>query len=76
MDVNALGCSKLTDRAVRITMAATRLTRPAADELLARADWHVKTAIIMQRLGMDAAAARARLDASGGNVRRALETPS
>jgi N-acetylmuramic acid 6-phosphate etherase len=53
-------------------MAATGLNRPAADELLARADWHVKTAIVMQRLGLDAAAARARLDACGGHVRKAL----
>lgn len=72
VDVNARGCAKLTDRAIRITMRATALSRQAADALLVRADWHVKTAIVMQRLGVEPAGARARLDAARGSVRQAL----
>lgn len=72
VDVNARGCSKLTDRAIRITMRATRLDRAAATDLLERANWHVKTAIVMHGLKIGAEEARRRVDAGGGFVRRAL----
>ncbi len=72
VDVNARGCAKLTDRALRTTMAATRLTRTEAHDLLERADWHVKTAIVMHRLGVSAEQARARLAACEGHLRRVL----
>jgi len=75
VDVNARACAKLVDRAIRTTMSATGLERAAAEELLERAEWHVKTAIVMQRLGVDAAAARARLRQCGGVVRRVLGAP-
>lgn len=73
VDVNARGCEKLTDRAIRTLMCAAGLDRAAATELLADADWHVKTAIVMHRLGVDLAEARRRLAAAGGFVRRVLE---
>jgi N-acetylmuramic acid 6-phosphate etherase len=72
VDVNARGCAKLTDRAIRTAMAATGLGRAAATALLERADWHVKTALVMYRLGLDAETARRRLTAAGGHVRRVL----
>ena len=72
VDVNARGCAKLTDRAIRTTVAATGLSRKAAAELLERAEWHVKTAIVMQHLSIDAGAARQKLTAAGGFVRRVL----
>jgi N-acetylmuramic acid 6-phosphate etherase len=72
VDVNALGCDKLTDRAIRTTMAATQLSRDDARMLLARADWHVKTALVMHRLGVSAAEARQRLAAAEGHLRRVL----
>ncbi len=74
VDVNARGCAKLTDRAIRTTMAATMLDRAAAAALLERAAWHVKTAIVMHHLGIDADAARRRLAAVDGSVRRVLGT--
>jgi N-acetylmuramic acid 6-phosphate etherase len=73
VDVNARGCAKLTDRALRITMAATGLAREPAAALLAEADWHVKTAIVMQRLGVTGDEARRRLAACDGHLRRVLE---
>jgi len=72
VDVNARGCSKLTDRAIRTTMAVTRLSRDEARALLERADWHVKTAIAMHGLGVDADEARRRLAACDGQLRRIL----
>ena len=73
VDVNARGCAKLNDRAIRITSAATGLPRDAARAMLERADWHVKTAIVMQRLGFDRDAARRRLELCDGHLRRALD---
>lgn len=72
VDVNALGCAKLTDRAIRTVAAAASLSRGDAEALLKRADWHVKSAIVMQRLSIGAAEARARLEDCGGSVRRVL----
>jgi N-acetylmuramic acid 6-phosphate etherase len=72
VDVNARGCAKLTDRAIRTTMAATQLSRAAAQALLERADWHVKTAIVMHRLNLSADEARRRLAACEGHLRGVL----
>jgi N-acetylmuramic acid 6-phosphate etherase len=63
-------CEKLRDRGERILMETMGLTRPAAAELLEQAGGHVKTAIVMGRLGLDATAARARLDAEHGVIAR------
>jgi N-acetylmuramic acid 6-phosphate etherase len=61
-------CEKLRDRGQRILMETLDLDRPDAAALLERAGGHVKTAIVMGRLGMDRDAARARLAASGGVI--------
>lgn len=63
---------KLRDRAERIVISICGLERDAARELLTRANGSVKLAIVMQRLGVDAAEAAARLDRAGGVVRRVL----
>jgi N-acetylmuramic acid 6-phosphate etherase len=65
--------AKLRDRSRRIVMAAARTSEAKAAGLLAAAGGEVKTAIVMGRLGVPAAAARQRLAAAHGHVRRALE---
>jgi len=72
VDVNARGCAKLTDRAVRTLVATTGLSRDDATRLLEQADWHVKTAIVMHGSHVPADEARRRLTACGGSVRRVL----
>lgn len=64
--------AKLADRAERIVMEVTALSREDARALLARADGGVKLAIVMQALGLDAEAAQAQLDAAGGVIRRVI----
>lgn len=76
VDVNARGCDKLRDRAVRTVIAATGLERAAAERLLEAADWHVKSAIVMQRLNLAPPAARERLAEHGGSVRQTLQAGS
>jgi len=62
--------AKLQDRAERILMDLLSLEREAARSLLREANGHVKTALVMGRLGVDVAEARARLEAAGGVVAR------
>ena len=59
---------KLKDRSERILMEVCGVSRDEARALLAAADQRVKTAIVMARLGLDAAAARKRLEESGGAI--------
>ncbi len=66
---------KLRDRAERLVMGTTGLDRHAARALLAKADGHVKLAMVMHALDLDAAAAQARLDAAGGVIRRVIAAP-
>jgi N-acetylmuramic acid 6-phosphate etherase len=66
------GSAKLKDRSARIVAAAGGATPRRAKALLERADGEVKTAILMARRGGTQAAARKRLAAAGGNLRRAL----
>lgn len=63
-------CEKLRDRGQRILMETIGLNHADASLLLERAGGHVKTAIIMGRLGVEAAEARARLQAEGGLIAR------
>jgi N-acetylmuramic acid 6-phosphate etherase len=63
---------KLVDRAQRILMAATGCDKPTAAALLETAG-SVKTGIVMQRLGIDRAAAEARLNTAHGRLRVALD---
>ncbi len=66
------GSAKLKDRSERIVSAASGASPRQAQRLLASAGGEVKTAILMGRRRLDAKAARARLAAAGGDVRRAL----
>ena len=60
-------CQKLQDRGERILVETAGLERPAAAALLERAGGHVKTAIVMSKLGVDREEARRRL-ADADNV--------
>lgn len=61
-------CQKLQDRGERILMDTLGVGREEAVSLLDASGGHVKTAIVMSRLGLDAAAARERLAAAGGSI--------
>ncbi|HVW30968.1 MAG TPA: N-acetylmuramic acid 6-phosphate etherase, partial [Acidimicrobiia bacterium] len=74
VDVSA-GSEKLVDRARRIVMTATGRPSAEAAEALTAAGGEVKTAIVSLLAGIDAPAARARLDRADGIVRRALSAP-
>ena len=64
--------AKLVDRAERIVAAATGVESSQAAELLRRAG-SVKTAIVMQQLGLDRAEAEQTLDRHDGILRTALQ---
>jgi N-acetylmuramic acid 6-phosphate etherase len=61
-------CEKLRDRGQRILMETLRVERPAAAELLERAGGHVKTGIVMGKLGVGRDEARKKLDEQGGVI--------
>lgn len=65
-------CEKLRDRGQRILMETLHVDRPVAAELLERADGHVKTGIVMGKLGLDRDAATQRLDDEGGVIVRVV----
>lgn len=64
--------AKLRQRAARIVAAAASADEEQADAALDRAGGRVPVAIVMLRLGLDAAAAAERLEHAGGSLRRAL----
>jgi N-acetylmuramic acid 6-phosphate etherase len=64
--------AKLVDRARRIIAAATGCDEAAAARLLTESG-SVKTAIVMQKLGLPYAAAMARLKLAGGSLSAALK---
>jgi N-acetylmuramic acid 6-phosphate etherase len=66
------GSEKLRDRARRILAVVTGLDYDAADKLLRRARWNVKTAIVMQKTGLTLTRAAARLRAANDSVREAI----
>jgi len=69
-------CEKLRDRGERMIETMLSVDRTEAATLLERSDGHVKTALVMGHLGVEAAEARRRLaDASGviANVVGAME---
>jgi N-acetylmuramic acid 6-phosphate etherase len=68
VDLNTRGCDKLRDRAVRVLQAVTDLDRAQATQLLKDTGGHVKTAIVMQLVGVDRDLARALLDRHGGRI--------
>jgi N-acetylmuramic acid 6-phosphate etherase len=63
--------SKLVDRAQRIIMTATGCTHDRAVELLLEGGT-VKTAIVIEKLGIDRTAAEAKLTAAKGRLAAAL----
>ncbi len=65
-------CAKLRDRGERILQETLTIDRDAAGALLERSGGHVKTALVMGRLGIDADEARRRLDEAGGVVSNVL----
>lgn len=64
---------KLVDRACRMVVEATGVTRDVAESILKQTDFDVKPAILMVLTGLDAPAARAKLTAHQGFLRAALE---
>ena len=64
--------AKLRDRSRRIVAAAGRVSDREAARLLGAAGGEVKTAIVMGRRGLSPPAARRRLAAARGHVRKAL----
>lgn len=65
---------KLGERAVRIVAALTDCTPSEAEKLLERCNGEVKTAIVMQNLGISSEAASARLKAYKGHLRHTLDS--
>ncbi|GAB63848.1 MAG: N-acetylmuramic acid 6-phosphate etherase [Candidatus Jettenia sp.] len=65
--------AKLADRAERIIMTVTGIGREDAKKLLEAAFGNVKVALVMQKLTLDYAEAKKRLDAQDGFVRKVLE---
>jgi N-acetylmuramic acid 6-phosphate etherase len=65
-------CEKLRDRGERILVETLGVERRDAAALLESAGGHVKTAIVMGRLGVGADAARQRLDDAGGLITRVI----
>jgi N-acetylmuramic acid 6-phosphate etherase len=63
---------KLTERAKRIIMMATGCTYEEAAEILKSAGNHVKTAIVMKKLGVNADDAKKKLQAADGFVKKAI----
>lgn len=61
-------CAKLQDRGERILMELLDVDREAARRLLEGAHGHVKTALVMGRLGVNAEEARTQLDSAGGVI--------
>lgn len=65
-------CEKLRDRGERILEAMLEVDRADARDLLERAEGHVKTALVMGKLGLDVSEARRRLAAADGVVSRVV----
>jgi N-acetylmuramic acid 6-phosphate etherase len=66
------GSEKLKDRARRIVALVTGVPPEDASELLKRAKWNVKAAIVMKKTGMSYAQAVRKLKSADDSVRTAL----
>jgi N-acetylmuramic acid 6-phosphate etherase len=66
------GSEKLKDRAKRIVMITTGIDDKQAFDLLVRAKWNVKIAIVMQKGGLSATQAAKRLRQSDDFIREAI----
>jgi N-acetylmuramic acid 6-phosphate etherase len=69
-------CQKLQDRGERILVDTLAVPHDEAVRLLDAAGGHVKTAIVMARLALDARQARERLERAGGSIADVLEEGS
>lgn len=69
-------CEKLQDRGERILQEMLDIGRSEATELLAGASGHVKTALVMGRLSVDADEARRRLEEASGLISKVVGTPA
>ena len=67
-----VGSEKLRDRARRIITIVTGLEYDEADDLLQRARWNVKAAIVMKKTGLSFTKAVSRLRKAHGFVRDAI----
>lgn len=65
--------AKLRQRAVRIVCEITGVSTAEAEVLLTQANWQVKRAVVMGLAGIDADQATARLAASRGRIRQAID---
>ena len=68
-------CQKLQDRAERILQSMLEIDGEEAFSLLAEAEGHVKTALVMKRLNVDAEEDRRRLEEADGFIARVVEGP-
>ncbi len=66
-------CQKLRDRGERILMETMAMERGEAAALLARADGHVKTALVMRGRGVGRREAERLLEEADGRVARVVE---
>ena len=66
-------CQKLQGRAERILHSMLEIDGEEAASLLAESDGHVKTALVMKRLNVDAEEARRRLEEAGGFISRVVK---
>ncbi|MDP3147892.1 MAG: N-acetylmuramic acid 6-phosphate etherase [Ignavibacteria bacterium] len=64
---------KLIERAKRIVMTITGVDYENATSFLVKAEWHVKTALVMIKADVSAEEARRRLELADGFVRKAIE---
>jgi N-acetylmuramic acid 6-phosphate etherase len=64
--------AKLADRSERIVAEVCGIARPEARRLLDAAGGRVKTAIVMQKLGVGCEEADAALERVGGVIRRVV----
>jgi N-acetylmuramic acid 6-phosphate etherase len=64
---------KLVERARRIVMTVTGRSYEEAKLLLDEADYHVKTALVMDRARVSKEEAGARIERAGGFVRLAID---
>jgi N-acetylmuramic acid 6-phosphate etherase len=70
----ALGNDKLRERARRNVALASGAPEERVDQAMAAADGDARVALVSLLAGVDAGSARARLEAAGGSVRRAVST--
>ena len=68
-------CQKLQDRGERILVDTLDVPHEEAVRLLDAAGGHVKTAIVMARLSLDAGQARQRLESAGGSIADVVGEP-